>query len=65
LEKEMGESISGHKVWYILQFDTSLLMPFATDEDIMKLVRGNDTHAYLYVDGEGGPSNVALREVGK
>jgi len=40
-------------------------MPFATDEDIMKLVRGNDTHAYLYVDGEGGPSNVALREGGE
>ena len=65
LEKEMGESISGHKVWYSLQFDRSLLMPFVTDEDIMKLVRGNDTHAYLYVDGEGGPSNVALKEGGE
>jgi len=65
LEKEMRESMSGHKVWYSLQFDRSLLMPFAINEDIMKLVRGNDTHAYLYVDGEGGPSNVALREGGK
>ena len=57
--------MSGHKVWYSLQFHMRLLMPFATDEDILKLVRGNDSHAYLYVDREGGPSNVAVREGGE
>jgi len=40
-------------------------MPFAMDKDILKLVRGNDSHAYLYVDGEGGPSNVAVRKGGE
>ena len=43
-------------------------MPFAMDKDILKLVRGNDSHAYLYVEEEGGPSNVAVRaggDVGK
>ena len=40
-------------------------MPFATDEDIVKLVRGYDSHAYVYVGGEGGPSNVAVREGGE
>ena len=65
LEKEIGESMSGRKAWYSLQFDRRLLMPFATDEDIVKLVIGNDSHPYLYVDGEGGPSNIDVREGGE
>ena len=32
-------------------------MPFAKDDDIVKLVRGNDGHAYLYADRKKKPCN--------
>ena len=44
LEKEIGERMRGREVWYALKFDRQLLMPFAKEEDIVKLVRGNDDH---------------------
>ena len=37
-------------------------MPFVKEEDIVKLVRGNDDHAYLYVAGKEGPCNLARRQ---
>jgi len=61
----MGESVSGHKVWYTLKFDRTLLMPFVKEEDIVKLVRGNDGHTYLYVDRKEGPFNIAVRQGGE
>ena len=52
-EKEMGESLRGRDVWYTLKFDRRLLLLFGKDVDIVKLVRGNDGHVYLYDAGKG------------
>jgi len=40
-------------------------MPFAKDDDIVKLVRGNDGHAYLYADRKKKPCNVTVRQGGE
>jgi len=55
LEREMGESVRGQHVWYSLKFDRRMLMPLEKDEDVVKLVRGNDGHAYIYIAGKDGP----------
>jgi len=55
MEREMGESVGGRHVWYSMKFDRGLLMPLVKDEDVVKLVRGNDGHAYVYVAGKEGP----------
>ena len=57
----MGESVRGRHVWYNLKFDRRLLMPFEKDKDVMKSVRGNDEHAYLYIAGKEGPRARPLR----
>jgi len=40
-------------------------MPFTKEEDIVKLVRGNDSHAYLYVNRKEGSYNIAMRQGGE
>ena len=55
LEREIGESVKGRRVWYSLKFDRRMLMALEKDEDVVKLVRGNDGHAYVYIVGNDGP----------
>jgi len=55
LEREIGESVRERHVWYSLKFDRRMLMALEKDEDVVKLVRGNDGHAYVYIVGKDGP----------
>jgi len=55
LEREMGDSVRGGHMWYSLKFDRRMLMSLEKDEDVIKLVRGNDEHAYVYITGKDGP----------
>jgi len=36
-------------VWYTLKYDRTLMLPFANDDDVVNLLRGNDDHAYMYI----------------
>jgi len=35
-----------------MKYDRRALLPFWKDVDVMKLLKGNDEHAYIYVGGE-------------
>ena len=55
LEREMGDSVRGEHMWYSLKFDRRMLASLEKDEDVVKLVRSNDGHAYVYIAGKDGP----------
>ena len=50
-----GVALKDRKVLYNMKFDQTLLSPFENDADIVILMRGNDSHAYLYIAGMEGP----------
>jgi len=50
----MGEELRDRGMWYIMKYDIKDLLSFGKDVDVMKLLKGNDEHAYIYVDGEEG-----------
>jgi len=54
LEREIGESVRGRHVWYSLKFDRRTLMTLEKHENVVKLVRGNDGHAYVCMAGNDG-----------
>ena len=49
----MDEGSKGRKLWYTLKFDRRVLLQFASDQDVMNMMKGNYDHAYMYVVGEG------------
>ena len=49
VKKVKGESLQGLGTWYTMKYDRRALLPFRKDVDVMKLLKGNDEHVYIYI----------------
>jgi len=56
VEHAMGGVSKEVNVWYTMKFDRRLLLSFENDGDVRSMMRGNDGHAYLYVNAMEVPS---------
>jgi len=61
----MGEGCKGWKLWYTLKFDGRVFSQFASHQDVTKLMKGNNDHAYMYVVEQGGLSIAIVCELRK
>jgi len=54
VEEVMGEGLQERRMCYSVKFDRGAMLAMWRDEDVKKLLKRNDDHAYIYVGGEGG-----------
>jgi len=54
VEEVLGEGLEERGLWYSMKYDRGSMLAVRRDEDVKKLCKGNDDHAYVYVGGEGG-----------
>ena len=48
------KGVGGGKLWCTLKYDRMKFLQFASDADVVNLMKGNDDHEYMYVAGDGG-----------
>ena len=67
VRKLVGEAIyeecRGLKLWYTLKFDWRVLLQFASDEDVVNLMRGNDGDTYMHATDNRGLCDVSACEL--
>jgi len=55
VEELMGEGLQGRETWYSMKHDRREVLLLWKDVDVMKLMKGNEDYAYIYVGGKEGP----------
>jgi len=53
VEEVIGEALQERGICYTMKYDRREPLHFRKDVDVMKLLKGHDEHAYIYVGGEG------------
>ena len=59
VDKVLKESLGKRKLWFSMKFDRRILALVGRYGDLLKLVKGNDEYAFLYMSGKDRPSHVA------
>uniref|UniRef100_A0A7C8Z3Q2 Uncharacterized protein n=1 Tax=Opuntia streptacantha TaxID=393608 RepID=A0A7C8Z3Q2_OPUST len=59
-EEVIGQSLRECNLWFSMKFDRKIVVLFGRGGDLLKLAKGNDECAYIYVGGNDGPGRTTL-----
>jgi len=55
VEGTIQEGLQERTLWYSTKYDQKILLPLQRDEDVEKLVKGNDEYGYMYIGEKDVP----------